>query len=483
MTENEFRIRLKNKFLDSIPDVRFISIRFLREFSEVVAVRQNVVMPVETGEDQGIMVTVDNGSGVGYGATCDISETGIKNAISEALKWAEINGRYPLIDYGAVEMPHSKGNFRSKVVSEWNSVSLNDKIDILKGFCESLKKSDLIVDWHTMLWHVKKDSYYITSRGGEVFQTFSYVIPDMGVTANRGSETQKRNIEGMMALGKQGGFEIFDIELFKEAGERIVREALELLDAPDCPTGEMDLLLDPSQMILQIHESIGHPLEIDRILGDERNYAGTSFVIPEMFGKYRYGSDLLNITFDPTIEKQFLSYAFDDDGSSAKKEFLIEKGILKRGLGGNISQFRSGIPGVACSRASGWNRPPIDRMANLNLEQGTSSLADMIGSVEKGVYMNANTSWSIDDSRNKFQFGCEWGRLIENGKLTKVVKKPNYRGISSNFWRSLRMVGDESTFKVMGISGCGKGEPNQSVFVGHATPAALFGNVDIFGGD
>ena len=146
------------------------------------------------------------------------------------------------------------------------------------------------------------------------------------------------------------------------------------------------------------------------------------------------------------------------------------------------SQVRSGVPGVANFRASSWNRAPIDRMANLNLEPGDSSYDDIIASIESGVYMATNRSWSIDDYRNKFQFGCEYGKRIENGKLTKTLKNPNYRGISNPFWKSLKMVGNQDTFEMYGTPYCGKGEPNQSIRVGHASPICLFENVEIFGG-
>jgi predicted Zn-dependent protease len=236
-------------------------------------------------------------------------------------------------------------------------------------------------------------------------------------------------------------------------------------------------------MMLQIHESVGHPLELDRILGDERNYAGTSFVTREMFGQYRYGSPLLNVTFDPTIPEELASYAFDDDGEAAEKAWLIREGVLQRPLGGHISQLRAGMPGTANSRAGSWNRAPIDRMSNLNVEPGVSALADMVGSIERGVLMRTNTSWSIDDSRNKFQFGCEWGELIEDGEVKGVVKNPNYRGVSAEFWRNLKMVGDRNTFEVHGTLYCGKGEPNQVIHVGHASPACLFSDVEVFGGE
>jgi predicted Zn-dependent protease len=300
----------------------------------------------------------------------------------------------------------------------------------------------------------------------------------MRVAANHGSDTQARSLD----YAQQGGFENIERAQFIGCGRRLAGEALELLQAPNCPSGKMDLLLMPDQMMLQVHESIGHPLELDRILGDERNYAGTSFVTPEMFGTYRYGSELLNVTFDPTRREELASFSYDDDGAKAEKVWLIRDGMLVAPLGGRLSQLRAGMPGTANARASGWNRPPIDRMANLNVEAGSSSLEAMIGSIERGVLMRTNLSWSIDDSRNKFQFGCEWGERIEGGRRVGVVKNPNYRGVSATFWRSLRAVGDGSTFEVHGTQYCGKGEPNQAVSCGHAAPACVFAGVEVFGG-
>jgi predicted Zn-dependent protease len=176
------------------------------------------------------------------------------------------------------------------------------------------------------------------------------------------------------------------------------------------------------------------------------------------------------------------SYAFDDNGVKAEREFIIKNGKLLRGLGGAESQMRSGLPGVACARSADWNRPAMDRMANLNLEAGSSTLEEMIAATEKGVLMETNRSWSIDDYRNKFQFGCEFATLIEDGELTKTVKNPNYRGVTTPFWNNLKMVGDESTMEIFGSPYCGKGEPNQIIRVGHRTPTALFTDIEVFGG-
>ena len=322
----------------------------------------------------------------------------------------------------------------------------------------------------------------VTSEGGDVVQRYRFLFPGMSVTAHADGDTQTRTLHGHRGICQQGGDEILARFGFDGAMRRLAEEALELLAAPNCPSGTMDVLLMPDQMILQIHESIGHPLELDRILGDERNFAGTSFVTPDMFGIYRYGSELLNVTFDPTRGEELASYGWDDDGTPAERVHLIRDGILERPLGGATSQVRAGLPGTSNARADNWNRPPIDRMANLNLEPGDASLAEMIAGIERGVMMETNCSWSIDDSRNKFQFGCECGRLIENGKLGAVVKNPNYRGISATFWRSLVRVGNADTVQVLGTPHCGKGEPSQVIRVGHASPACVFANVDVFGG-
>jgi predicted Zn-dependent protease len=302
------------------------------------------------------------------------------------------------------------------------------------------------------------------------------------VVASEGSQTQRRSGGGADDRPRQGGMEQLPLVGFPDQAEELAEQALALLSAPECPNDTRDLLLTPNQMVLQIHESIGHPLELDRILGDERNYAGTSFVTLNMFGSYRYGSELLNVTYDPSRPEQLASYGFDDEGSVAERTPIIRDGILRRPLGSASSQARAGLPGVANARACSWNRPPIDRMANLNLEPGTSTLEEMIGSIERGILMEANRSWSIDDSRNKFQFGCELGRLIEQGELKGLVRNPNYRGISASFWRSLAKVGNADTLQVGGTPNCGKGEPNQVIQVGHASPACVFRDAEVFGG-
>ncbi len=474
--------RVVDNFRSIAPRVEFCSLRLVHARSEYVSVRQNILQPVSSSEDMGAMVTIIDKGGMGYAGTSDLTAAGLRRAAEHAASWARSSAGRSVVNFSTMPFPRPTGEYASPVQKTWNSLSLVEKIDMLHAESVCLKTDDRIVDWDASLWYTESDTVFVTADGGRVDQRFRYLVPMLSATANAGTETQSRTFAGR-GYCRQGGLEILDHSGFFTAAPRIADEALQLLLAPNCPSGTQDVLLAPDQMILQIHESIGHPLELDRILGDERNYAGTSFVTPDMFGSYRYGSDLLNITFDPTRSEEFASYGFDDDGQPARREHLIRDGILVRGLGGMTSQARTGLSGVANARATSWNRPPIDRMANLNLEPGTASFADMVATIENGVYMQTNCSWSIDDSRNKFQFGCEWGRRIENGKLTTVVKNPNYRGVSATFWRSLKMVGRPETVEVLGSPYCGKGEPNQVIRVGHASPPCLFADVEVFGGE
>ncbi|MCA0200312.1 MAG: TldD/PmbA family protein [Proteobacteria bacterium] len=457
------------------------SIRVMRSRSESLSVTRGIVDPVSLGDDLGAMVTVQAKGGVGYAATSDISSAGLKAAGRAAHAWAECVAGRMVASVDRKTTAPVKFDHEDRPRQSWDSLSRSAKIERLKSTADALKRGDKIVDWAAYVAYADEDVVLATSDGDFIRQRRGLVIPGLSASASDGAETQTRTLArgGVM---RQGGWDVLEDVGFWQAPERIAEEALELLAAPDCPAGTMDLLLMPDQMYIQIHESIGHPLELDRILGDERNYAGTSFVTPDMFGAYRYGSELLNVTFDPGVAGETASYAFDDDGTPAAKQFLIRAGMLERGLGGATSQARINIPGVANSRACNWNRPAIDRMANLNIEAGSSSLEDLITQVNEGIVMETNTSWSIDDSRNKFQFGCERARLIKNGKVGQVVKNPNYRGISATFWRNLKGLGNAATVSVHGTPTCGKGEPNQAIRVGHATPPGLFADVQVFGG-
>ncbi len=461
----------------------FWSIYILKEQHEELAYRQGIQEPISNSCDEGALVTVIKNGGIGYASTQDLSSAGLDKAFLIASEWAKKLAPYSLLKNLPQAFGSEKGSYKVNRETVLSRIALKDKLELLREADNKLRAHALVVDSSASLWGIESISSYKNSLGANINQEIYRMVPSLSVTANHQGISQIRTLGGMRAYCQQAGFEtVLQINMVEKAG-LLVKDAVDLVNAPNCPTGTMDVLIDPDQMMLQIHESIGHPIELDRILGDERNYAGTSFVTLDMFGSYQYGSSLLNVSFDPTISQEFASYGYDDEGSKASKEYLIKDGILVRPLGAAVAQKRAGIAGVANARSSSWNRPPIDRMANLNIEPGSSSFKDMLSSIKKGIYLKSNSSWSIDDSRNKFQFGCEWGQLIENGQLTTVVRNPNYRGISASFWRNLSMVGDATTNMVMGTPYCGKGEPNQCIRVGHASPVCLFNKVDVFGGE
>ncbi len=407
-----------------------------------------------------------------YGSTPSLSQ--LPGLCDRLVDRAKVLKPYQLIDFTHQPKLSVSGTFCGQPRTTLSPRAIQDTL------CDY--SNDLMTDGiytsEATCFQIYRETLFVSTHGVMTDQEMHGSALHLSATAEKDGETQTRS----------NGFNCLQMMLedqFKEASEdcaRIRMQALELIHADNCPDGVMDLVLAPDQMYLQVHESIGHPLELDRILGDERNYAGFSFVGLSDIGNLAYGTPLLNVTFDPNVSSEIANYAFDDTGLMAEKRNIIKDGQLVRALGGYDSQYRCNISGVACARQTSWNRAPIDRMANLNIEPGHSSFDDMITSVENGIYMETNRSWSIDDYRRKFQFGTEYGRLIQNGKLGAVVKNPNYRGITLPFWHALSHVGNADTQKISGTLWCGKGEPNQIVRVGHAVPVCAFKGINVFGG-
>lgn len=441
----------------------------------------------QSSDDRGVMIEVCVKGHLGYSGTCDLSNSGLQRAFEKATKLAEVCSQYKLNTFSEKHRPTFQGQYQSPYYIGPSSQDLRELNNTLKTATQKLKISEHILSTVADTNLIETEIEYITSTGTHTHQKFLMMTSHFQATAQKNGITQSRSDHGPVAVCLQSGLELLDTKALYPKLETIAKQALELVDAPNCPTDTRDLILAPDQVLIQIHESIGHPLELDRILGDERNFAGWSFVKPQDFNQLQYGSQLMNISFDPTVPGEFASYGFDDSGLRAEKQFLIKDGKLLRGLGSTESQdrFKSqglDIQGVANFRASSWNRAPIDRMANINLEPGSTPLNQMISQTQKGILMESNISWSIDDYRRKFQFGCEYARLIEDGQLTKVVRSPNYRGITVPFWNSLKAVGTADQVELYGSPYCGKGEPSQIIRVGHSAPYALFSNIEIFGG-
>lgn len=460
----------------------WVGIRAVKETETRRSIRDGQPRSNHKGLSQGVMIEVLAQGQFGYAATNQLTSEGLRHALHAAYQQALATQTWRIYDWTTQQRPQSIGDYHSPRLQPLDGLSVAEINDLLLRICLQLKVSDQVVQTSATAVTHDIESWFVSSNGSAVYQQVSLIATHYGVTVQEGPVVQQRSNHGYLAHSYQGSWELFPTAQLWETVERVGAQAIELLHAEECPTQSTTLVLAPDQMMLQIHESVGHPLELDRILGDERNYAGGSFVKPEDFGRLQYGSALMNITFDPTVAGEYASYRFDDTGAPATREYLIRAGTLERGLGSLESQARLGLSGVACARASSWNRPAIDRMANINLEPGDTAFKDMIAGIEQGVYMETNRSWSIDDQRHKFQFGCEYARLIEKGQITKTVRNPNYRATTPQFWQSLASVGDRNTWEVYGTPFCGKGEPNQVIRVGHASPVCAFEQIEVFGG-
>ena len=473
---SDFNLNTALSSIDIYAD--WVGLREVREATTYRVIRDGNPQANSRNIDHGVMVEVLADGQFGYYGCNNLTHENIQNAAEKAFSQAQSAAKNPIFKFTKDARPATKGSFHTSYKKSVDELSAGRLNEIMLKAYNQIKVNDQTVSAHAMAMIIETECNFVSSNGSDVEQNFLMVQSDYSAMANKENVYQRRTENHCLQIG----MEEFDEDLIMARAQRVGEQALELLDAEDCPTETTNLVLAPDQMMLQIHESVGHALEVDRILGDERNYAGWSFVREADFGKLQYGSKIMNITFDPTVDNQFACYGYDDGGLKAERDFIIKDGLLVKGLGGKESQLRSGVPGVANFRASSWNRAPIDRMANLNLEPGDSTFDEIIAAVDHGVYMETNRSWSIDDYRNKFQFGCEYGKLIENGKLTKTLKNPNYRAISNPFWNSLKMLGNQDTFEVYGTPYCGKGEPNQAIRVGHASPVCLFENVEVFGG-
>jgi TldD protein len=322
------------------------------------------------------------------------------------------------------------------------------------------------------------------STDGVAYSTrIVHVGAGITTTAVRGGVVQRRSAPNSHGGAcHQAGFEfVRGLELEEEA-TRVGREARALLDAPVCPTGPTTLVLGSSQLALQVHESVGHATELDRIFGSEAAYAGTSWVTPSAIGSLEYGSDLMNVVADATEPGGLGTFGWDDEGVPAQRVPIVDSGRLvgvlsSREAAAELGLARSG----GTARADGPDRAPLIRMTNIDLLPGDLSMEELLEDVEDGVFLETNRSWSIDDKRLNFQFGTEVGYRISNGELGELVRNPIYAGMTPEFWRSMDAVGDASTWHLWGLPNCGKGQPGQVARVSHGAPVARFRHVAVRG--
>ena len=449
------------------------------------------VLVMHNGNLKALGASSESGAGVrvlykgawGFSAASDLAD--LDTLFDKALDNAKVASERVTFPIRLAEKDAIQDSFTSPNKIDPFEVPLGEKVDFLRRLDQALDQPG-VMQRVTFLKFSKRQQIYIDSEGSEIEKNIIDVYPQirvMGLDKDGGMQS-RAYLPGRTGMTR--GWESIEAADFFGNAERIVEELNEVLVAPDCPKGKMSVILMPDIMFLQVHETIGHPLELDRILGYELSFAGGSFVRLEDFGNLRYGSEKLTVRANATEPNTPGSFGYDDDGVPAQDNLLIDKGILVGAITGrqmveeaNATARKIIFEGSSgANRASAFYRVPIERMTNINVDPGTDgNLEDIIANTERGIVLDGDKSWSIGSNREQFHFANHIGWMVEDGKRTHVVKNPTYRGETVPFYNSLSAVGDESTWHVHYVDNCGKGQPSQIMELGHGVPICKFDDV------
>jgi TldD protein len=461
-------------------DVRYAEVRFVHERTEKLRVRDGRPEQVASGESRGAGIRVLGARTWGFACTAELTEAGIARAAMEALAVARASSR---ATQGVVPFPPqraSTGHYATMLREDPFAVPLEEKLaELDRPVRAMLARGKPIQSAEAWMEWTLLQKRLLSTEGTDTTQSMTYGSCGMAViTVDDAGSAQKRSYPTWQGGdGFQGGYEhVRALDLSSHA-DRICDEATALLTAPTCPEGPRDLILESSQVALQIHESCGHPTELDRAMGTEISLAGGSFLQPGLLGTLRYGSEAIDLVADATSPGGMGTFGWDDEGVPAGKHALVRGGIFVDYLSSRETAAGLGRASTGTMRADGWNRIPLIRMVNVSLEPKAGTLDALIGDTQDGVYMECDKSWSIDDLRLNFQFSCEIAWEIKHGKRTRILRDPLYTGITPEFWRSCDAVCGREEWKLWGLTSCGKGEPMQVLPVGHGAPPARFRRV------
>ena len=458
----------------------YVDARHVVTDTEGVLVRNGRVAQIDSDTAGGVGVRVRVGGGWGFAATTDETSAGIEWALARALAIAESQPSAP--EGALTRVEPARGYWSSGYERDPFTVSLEDKLELLFSVEAALRGDQRIVRSEAECTSRRVRTSFASSEGAACAQERVECGGAIAATAIDKTEMQVRSYPSAHGGSAAcAGWEyVLGLDLAGQA-PRVAAEAIELLTAPPCPTGQVTLVLDVDQLALQIHESIGHALELDRMLLAEAGYAGTSWVSPRDLGTLRYGSEQLHVTADATLPGGLGSFRWDDEGVAGKCTPLIESGVLLAALSDRQSAAAIGLErSGGCARADGFARQPIVRMTNVSIEPGSAgTLADLLADTGDGLYFETNRSWSIDDRRLHFQFGTEIAREIRGGELGRLLRNPSYGGVTPEFWSSLDAVCSASEWQLRGLGNCGKGEPGQVMRVSHGVTPARFRNVQV----
>jgi TldD protein len=454
--------------------------RAMETRTEAMAARNGAVESLDREERAGVGVRALIGSSWGFFAVPDVGSAAARRAGEQAAAVARASTLVPGANLRLAEEPASQGSWNSECLEDPWSVSLAEKGDLLESVTRTMREhgADVAEAGHRV-WDTRK--WLVSSEGHRIDQHIVECGASISATAVGERETQVRSYPGIRGQYGTRGWELIrELDLPANAA-RVAEEARALLAADACPSIDAtDLILGSEQMALQIHESVGHAVELDRILGWEAAFAGTSWLELPKLGSLRFGSELMNVTADATLPGALGSFGFDDEGTPAHPVDIVRDGVWVGTLSGRDSAALAGIGrSGGAIRAEGFNRIPMVRMTNVGLLPGSDSLESMIAATDDGILMDTNRSWSIDDKRLNFQFGCQIGWEIKGGKRGRLLKNPTYTAISPRFWGSLDMLGGPDEWTFWGTPNCGKGQPQQIGHTGHPAVPARFRGIRV----
>jgi TldD protein len=459
----------------------YVDVRISRHEGQEISIKNGLVEGVSTGESQGFGVRVLVDGAWGFAAGSLLKREEVDRVAALAVRIAKASARAKREDVQLGPPVRQQGRFATPVAQDPFAVSLEDKIAYLLAAEASARRVKGVGVSEASFECLRENKVFANSEGAYVEQTIVETGAGLEVTAIGEDDVQKRSYPN--SFGREqgtGGYELFTAMDLLGNAERVAAEAVALLTAKQCPQDlTTTIVLDATQLALQVHESCGHPIELDRVLGMESAYAGTSFLTLDKRGSFQYGSDIVNIFADATIPGALGSFGFDDEGVPAQRVQIIRNGIFENYLTSRETASLLGQTSNGTARADGWNRIPLIRMTNVNLEPGDWTFADLIADTDDGIYMQTNKSWSIDDKRLNFQFGTEISWEIKNGKLGQMLKNATYTGITPVFWKGCDAICNRDHWHVWGTPNCGKGQPPQVAHVGHGTAPARFRNVRV----
>ena len=460
--------------------VDYADIRHQRSSTEDVKVKNGNVEALSRSDDQGFGIRVIANGAWGFAASSILSSEEMRRVAEAAIEIAKASALTKKEDVRLTPTEIHQDRYRSLHDVDPFEVSIDRKIGLLLDACAIIQKNPKIKVAEGSMQFFKTDKVFASTEGAFIEQSIVESGAGIIATAVEGSEAQRRSYPNSFRGDfASRGYEFVEELKLLENAERIREEAVQLLSSPPLPEMETTIIISGNQMALQVHESCGHPTELDRVLGTEISLAGGSFLTLDKRNKLKYGSEKVTIVADATIPGGLGSFGYDDEGVKAQRVFLVKNGLF---VGYQTSRETAAVLNLQSNgtmRANGWNRIPLIRMTNINLEPGEWDLEDLIGDTKDGVFLDTNKSWSIDDRRLNFQFGVEAAWEIKGGKLGRMFKNATYTGITPQFWNSCDAVCNRKSWHIWGVPNCGKGEPMQTMHVAHGTSPTRFRNVKV----